>query len=204
MDVGQSGSAATAGEQLSEVDSKILADLNTVKEKMDLLDSMLKPGADSPSPSVKNHEALLQVIGFLDACAPRMVELVEAAAQGALSGSVLETCLGVNDRLLKQLTEIDTLILTETPASTTAASAPAPTKEMSDLLLSESHEDDDDDDNHTYAKNPQAATKSTGEDDNDDDNIFGEKKPAASDAENAKKDSFDDFFEEQHGNKTEE
>ena len=49
-----------------------------------------------------------------------MAELVEAAAQGALSRSVLETS-EVNHRLLKQLTEIDTFVLTETPASTTAA-----------------------------------------------------------------------------------
>jgi hypothetical protein len=212
MELGQSSAtsassasvSSSSNDQLTTVDNKIMADLGVVTEKMDLLDSMLRPGADSPAPSVKNHESLLAVIGFLEACAPRMVELVEAAALGALSGSVLETCLQVNDRLLKQLTEIDTLALTETAASTTAASAPV--KDMADLLL-ESHDDDDDD--HHLAQKPPARTKSTGEDDEEED-LFGEgklppddskKTEAAGKSEDgaedvAAKDSFDDFFAE--------
>jgi hypothetical protein len=192
--------ASTGGEQMSAVDNKIMADLKTVEEKMDLLESMLNPGADSPAPSVKNHEALLSVIGFLEACAPRMVELVEAAAQGALNGNVLETCLQVNDRLLKQLTEIDTLVLTESAASTTAAAAP-PTKEINDLWLSESHDNDndDDDDDDVFAKKPPAATKSTGEEDDPAD-IFGSAKPSETTEGVEEKDSFDDFFEERQSN----
>ena len=167
------------------IDNKITADLNVVIEKMDLLDSMLKPGADSPAPSLKNHEALLAVIGFLEACAPRMVELVEAAAQGALSGHVLEKCLAVNDRLLKQLQEIDTIALTETAASTTAASAPV--KDMAELLL----DDDDDDDDHKAKPPPVAGMKSTGEDEED------AKIPAADAIPDVgKNDSFDDFLAE--------
>lgn len=176
------------------IDNKITADLNTVIEKMDLLDSMLKPGADSPAPSVKNHEALLAVIGFLEACAPRMVELVEAAAQGALSGHVLEKCLAVNDRLLKQLQEIDTIALTETAASTTAASAPV--KDMADLLL------DDDDDDEQKKPPPVAGTKSTGEDDEDAKIPAEDGKMPATDSKPSTildvggGDSFDDFLAE--------
>ena len=183
-------SAATAPGSVPEdgqavIDNKITADLNVVIEKMDLLDSMLKPGADSPAPSLKNHEALLAVIGFLEACAPRMVELVEAAAQGALSGHVLEKCLAVNDRLLKQLQEIDTIALTETAASTTAASAPV--KDMAELLL----DDDDDDDDHKAKPPPVAGMKSTGEDEED------SKIPAADAIPDVgKNDSFDDFLAE--------
>lgn len=178
------------------VDNKITADLDIVNEKMDLLASLLNPGADSPAPSVQNDEALLAVIGFLEACAPRMVELVEAAAQGALSGNVLEKCLRVNDRLLKQLQEIDTLALTESAASTTAASAPV--KDMADLLL----DDDDEDDDHQAKPAAVAGMKSTGEEEDDEDAKLSAKMPAADDSKPAAipdvdgKDSFDDFLAE--------
>lgn len=121
------------------VDVKILADLATVKEKMDLCENMLRPGDGSPTPSLKNNEALLSVIGFLEACGPRMVELVEVATQGALSDEVLMECLTVNDRLLKLLSDIDTYAFTETPAATTAASAPkkSPEDAFNDLLLAD-------------------------------------------------------------------
>mmetsp|Transcript_13762 Transcript_13762/g.32008 ORF Transcript_13762/g.32008 Transcript_13762/m.32008 type:complete len:218 (-) Transcript_13762:829-1482(-) len=129
--------ATTTGETPDQktVDAKILSDLDLVKEKMDLCESMLRPGDGSPAPSLKTNEALLGVIGFLEACAPRMVELVEAGSQGALSESVLMECLNVNDRLLKILSDIDTYAFTETPASTTAASAPKTEDKVEDLLL---------------------------------------------------------------------
>ena len=102
---------------------RLRIDLGTLREKMDLCDSMLKPGDGVPPLSVKTSEAMLAVIGFLEACAPRMIELVEAAASGALSEAVFEEVLTCNDRLQKQLSDIETAALTETPASTTAASA---------------------------------------------------------------------------------
>ena len=117
-------------------DSKILADLDVLVEKMDLCDSMLRPGGGDPAPSVQTNPTLLQVIGFIEACAPRMVELVEAAAQGALQEEALMKALAVNDRLTKLLTDIDTVALTETPASTTAAAA-ASTNTQEDLLFAE-------------------------------------------------------------------
>lgn len=106
-----------------DVNAKIMADLDTVVEKMDLCTSMLRPTDGGPSASV-GDSTLLSVIGFLEACAPRMIELVEAAAQGALNEQVLMRCLEVNDRLTKMLEDVDTAALTETPASTTAAAAP--------------------------------------------------------------------------------
>mmetsp|Transcript_62502 Transcript_62502/g.152158 ORF Transcript_62502/g.152158 Transcript_62502/m.152158 type:complete len:208 (+) Transcript_62502:53-676(+) len=108
---------------MATADTKILKDLGTLREKMDLCDSMLSPGDGVPPLSVKTSEAMLAVIGFLEACAPRMIELVEAAASGALSETVFEEVLMCNDRLQKQLTDIETVALTETPASTTVASA---------------------------------------------------------------------------------
>lgn len=54
-----------------------------------------------------SDEALLQVIGFLEACVPRMVELIEAAAQGALAPETFEECLMVNDKLANILSDVD-------------------------------------------------------------------------------------------------
>jgi hypothetical protein len=159
---------------MDTVDTKIMADLDMLMEKMDLCDAMiLKPSSDSPAPSVRTDEACQSVIGFLEACAPRMVELVEAAAQGAVTDMVLMKALEVNDRLTKQLADIDTTALTETPASTTAAAAPvaasssridanfadAAADNLDDLLLS----DDGDSDLFGDSKAPAVATKSTGE-----------------------------------------
>jgi len=206
------GSSSTnAAPSLSTVDNKISADLNTVVEKMDLLDSMIGTAS-----SVQKTDALLTVIGFLEACASRMIELVEAAAAGALSGTVLEQCLSVNDRLLKQLQQIDRITLTEGEA---VASAPPPEDDMAAFTLDDF--DDDDNANDATAKpaavkasgTPLAGAKSTGEDDDLDDFLADSKmpaddiKPAATaaaatteegshntDVDN--KDSFDDFFAE--------
>ena len=149
----------SAPSEQSSVDQKILSDLEVVVEKMDLCDSMLRPGGGEPAHSVQKDETLMAVIGFLEACAPRMVELVEAAAQGALSEQVLMKCLEVNDRLTKILSDIDTVALTETSASTTAASAPPPKDPFEEFLgdSSSGHQ------NESGGAN--VGGKSTGEDD---------------------------------------
>mmetsp|Transcript_14777 Transcript_14777/g.25034 ORF Transcript_14777/g.25034 Transcript_14777/m.25034 type:complete len:199 (-) Transcript_14777:798-1394(-) len=143
----------------ASVDTKILTDLGSVKEKMDLCTSMLNPGDGAPAPSLKSNEALLGVIGFLEACAPRMVELVEAGSQGALSEEVLMECLTVNDRLLKVLADVDTYAATESVASTSAAVAPKPSVEeqFGDLLL------DEPEPNSVPAAPPVAGGKTTGD-----------------------------------------
>ncbi len=103
-----------------------MSDLNTVCEKMDIIEGLLRPGGGNPVPSVRKDATVMSLIGFLEACAPRMVQLVEAAAQGFVSETVLVKCLEVNDRLTKVMTDIDTVALTETPATTTVAAAPQP------------------------------------------------------------------------------
>mmetsp|Transcript_8499 Transcript_8499/g.11698 ORF Transcript_8499/g.11698 Transcript_8499/m.11698 type:complete len:207 (-) Transcript_8499:470-1090(-) len=87
----------------SSADSKILTDLSTLSDQIELCQSML---GTSTYPHTSN-EALLAVIGFLEACVPRMVELVDAAAQGALNEDTLEHCLEINDALLKTLANFD-------------------------------------------------------------------------------------------------
>lgn len=171
----------------ASIDTKVFSDLKTLTEKLDLCDSLLRPGGGDPAPSVKADPILLQVIGFLEACAPRMVELVEAGSQGAFSEHVLMECLQANDRLMKCLQDIDTVALTETPASTTAASAAA-----SDLLLSE----DSSSSAHAAAAEAATGTKTTGEED-----LFAAAPApappaAAATTTTATKDDFDSFFEE--------
>jgi len=153
------GSAASSSQQ-DDVNAKIMSDLVVVTQKMDLLDSMLsrpgRHGSDDQSLSLSaGDDALLTVVGFLEACAPRMIELVEAAAQGALSEQTLMQCLEVNDRLTKVLGDVDGASWIEDAAQTSsadddhlaaaaAASPPFPAGEvppapMSDSLLSSSY-----------------------------------------------------------------
>ena len=168
-------SGSTATSPTSAADTKILRDLELVKEKMDLCDTMLNPGFGETKISVNNSEAMLAVIGFLEACGPRMVELVEAAATGVLSETVFAEALSVNDRLQKQLSDIETAASTEASASATAASASAAAgsvqEQFEDLLL-----DDE-------PSQPAVGSKSTGENEEED-----SKQPAV--------DDFDDFFAE--------
>jgi hypothetical protein len=183
-----SGMSAITGSPNPTVDSKVLNDLNTLIEKMELCDNMLHPGAGEARLSVKTSEAMLAVVGFLEACAPRMVELVEAAAQGALSEDIFAQCLSVNDRLQKLLSDVDTAALTETSAETTAASAPPAGEavvedQFQDLLL-----EDDDKSKPLETTAFEVTGKSTGEEEED----F---KPAGI-AKSSSMDEFDDFFAE--------
>lgn len=184
-------------------------DLGTLKEKMDLCDSMLNPDAGTPALSVKTSEAMLAVIGFLEACAPRMIELVEAAASGALSETVFEEVLQCNDRLQKQLTDVETAAQTETTIATTAAAASSGaaagidlTSQFDDLLLGSM----DDPSSTSLAGAPVVGTKTTGEED-----FFSEEtKPAAGNGEDddakppainqtSSDDEFDAFFADRQG-----
>ena len=184
-----SGSSTTS-QTKAAADTKILQDLETLREKMDLCEAMLHPPAGDPVPSLKTSDAMLAVVGFLEACAPRMVELVEAAAQGALSEDVFAQCLDVNDRLQKQLADIETAAITETSAATTTASASAVSDvlqdQFDDLLL---------DDTPTMT----GTGKSTGEEeDDDDDNQKIGKLPGVKQSDS--NDEFDDFFATRTGN----
>jgi len=182
-----------------QADTKISNDLAILKEKMNLLDSMIFPtDSSAPKLSVKTNEAVRSVVGYLDACGPRMIELVTAcmSRDGVMSEEVFGDVLACNDRLQKLLGDVDTLLLVETPASTTAASAvaaaaaAAPTSEdltdqFGDLLLG---------DENPFAEPdvPTAGAKTTGEEEEEDE------KPAAAPAA-SEKDPFDDFFAERTG-----
>lgn len=108
----ESATTATAPNEADAADRKVLGDLDILLEKMDRSDDLLRPGGTFQE-RVLMTEEVMDVIGFLEACAPRMIELVEAAAQGALSEPVLMKCLEVNDRLTKNLADIDAVNFVE-------------------------------------------------------------------------------------------
>ena len=86
-------------------DAKILSDLSALSEQIALCGSMLKLAG--PLSSIREDEVLLAVIGFLEASSPRLVELIEAAAGGALGEETFEECLAVNDRLTAVLADVE-------------------------------------------------------------------------------------------------
>lgn len=122
-----------------EADTKVLSDLKTLSDQIDLCVEMVK---EQNGKIDSTNDALLGVIGFLEACVPRMVELVEAAAQGILLESTLETCLSVNDRLLKVLSDCegnaDSKPSYAQPAAAAAAAKPSTDVDLDDLLLDDS------------------------------------------------------------------
>lgn len=181
------GRGAVQLKEGTNANTKILRDLGVLRDKMDLCNTMLNPGADSPTLSVNTSEAMMAVVGFLEACSPRMLELVEAATSGALSEQVFEEVLHCNDRLQKLLTDVETAALTETAASTTAASAGGGIQnQFDDLLLG-------DDDDLGVKETSSGGYKSTGEDDDDTDS-----KPPAIE-QTPSNDEFDAFFATRQG-----
>jgi len=90
---------------MNNPDEKITADLSTLSDQISLCQSMLVNVG--PLSSIQDNEALLTVIGFLEACVPRMVELIEAAASGAIKEETFEMCLTVNDKLTNILADVE-------------------------------------------------------------------------------------------------
>lgn len=161
-------------------DAKIMADLNVLKEKMDLCDSLL-PTATAVD------DGFLGVVGFLEACQPRVVELVEASAQGALGEAVLMECLAINDRLTAILAKTDAKlppVPENTPpvAAAISPAAPAGNEHHTDDLLFAEH------DTSSAAAPPPSNAKTTGEED-----PFGNQVLSTTQSKDSE---FDDFFNE--------
>jgi hypothetical protein len=115
----------------STPDQKIKQDLSTLTEKIDLCQSLL---TSCPTPSsIDSNESLLSIIGFLEACVPRMLELIESAATGALSEHVFEECLVVNDRLACILGDVEKDAKDRMPLTLAASAGGAREEEEIDL-----------------------------------------------------------------------
>jgi hypothetical protein len=138
-----SGAAAATPSGL-DTTTKLLNDLKAVTEKMDKCDYLLRrgtsaaaasasssssqqqPPTDPPTFVVVADAALMAVVGFLEACAPRMVELVEALSIGddSVGDEVLIQALSVNDRLTKMVEDMDKMTWPEGAAAAAAAAKP--------------------------------------------------------------------------------
>lgn len=77
---------------------RLQRDLFSVLEKVKLCREMLQV-----SPGIEQDEALADVIGFLEACRDRMVDVIEAGTQGLLGEELFSQCLKVNDAILRTL-----------------------------------------------------------------------------------------------------
>ena len=77
---------------------RIDADLAIVIEKVKMCRQML-----FISPGVDKDEVLADVVGFLEACRDRMVDLIESGTRGMLNEGLFEKCLKVNDAVLRTL-----------------------------------------------------------------------------------------------------
>ncbi len=88
-----------------DIDSKILSDLSTVQEKITLCQSMLVPIHHTSQVDI--NEPLLALIGFLEACVPRVRELIDVGMNANLKEETLTKCFQVNDDLCKILDDVD-------------------------------------------------------------------------------------------------
>mmetsp|Transcript_22096 Transcript_22096/g.28591 ORF Transcript_22096/g.28591 Transcript_22096/m.28591 type:complete len:203 (+) Transcript_22096:119-727(+) len=177
------GLAADNASNTTATDAKIEKDLAVVEEKVDLCSSMINQGEGVPRPSIQSDEAVRAVIGFLEACGPRLLELI-SAEEGLIGPAALERCFTVQERLIKLLEQIETLALTETNASTTAASASAAAPAVAGVDLISGNFDAASSSPGVKAP-PPANAKTTGEED-----PFGNVVAPAGKME----DDFDDFF----------
>ena len=68
--------------------AKLQDDLNAVEDKVKLCREMLPHSA-----GVEKDELLAEIVGFLEACQPRLLTLIEAGTQGQLTEEMFMLCL---------------------------------------------------------------------------------------------------------------
>ena len=110
-------------------DEKVNADLNTLSEQIDAARALLAAPDCNTASDVDANETLLVYVGFLEACVPRMEQLVEGALGGKVGEETLEKILLLNDRLNRTLDDCDdpsTVTVDTEGAAPAAAAAAAP------------------------------------------------------------------------------
>uniref|UniRef100_A0A7S2W1F0 VHS domain-containing protein n=1 Tax=Rhizochromulina marina TaxID=1034831 RepID=A0A7S2W1F0_9STRA len=117
---GQPAPSPTGGPGEASMD-KLRQDLVAVEEKIKLCREMLPE-----SPGIEHDEALSEVVGFLEACQPRLSDLIEAGMQDILSEDILSYTLHVFDELQKTLEaeRTGTPIPPTSPAPAPASASP--------------------------------------------------------------------------------
>ncbi len=89
---------STIPEQEEDEFIRLQQDLSVVMEKVRLCREILMV-----SPGIQHDDALADIIGFLEACRDRMVDVIEAGTQGLLGEDLFALCLKVNDSVLRTL-----------------------------------------------------------------------------------------------------
>ena len=77
---------------------KLQQDLNVLTERNTMCQEILVV-----SPGITKDDLLRESIGFLEACRDRMVDLIDAGAQGILSEEMFALVLKINDEVMKTL-----------------------------------------------------------------------------------------------------
>lgn len=77
---------------------KLKRDLDSVMEKVQVCLELLPA-----SPGIEQDELLSDIVGFLEACRDKLVDLIEAGSQGEISEELFEYTLKVNDAVVKTL-----------------------------------------------------------------------------------------------------
>ena len=93
-----SSSVPVIPEQEEDEFIRLQQDLSVVMEKVRLCREILMV-----SPGIEQDEALADIIGFLEACRDRMVDVIEVGTQGLLGEDLFALCLKVNDSIAKTL-----------------------------------------------------------------------------------------------------
>ena len=81
-----------------ELSKKLMSDLKVVVDKARLCRDILPE-----SPGISSDPALAEVVGYLEACRDRLMDLIEAGTMGMLDEDVLEQCLKTNDVVCRTL-----------------------------------------------------------------------------------------------------
>lgn len=104
MEISPTNSLSPSPQVTTDPDTKVLSDLSTVSEKITLCQSMLVN--IQTTSEIDSHESLLTVIGFLEACVPRVRELINVGMT-CLKEETLTKCFQVNDDLCKILEDVE-------------------------------------------------------------------------------------------------
>ena len=132
----------------ADADQKILNDLNLLVEKLDQCQTQLNEQKMGHSNVFRTTSELYEIVGFLEACAPRMVELVEFCATqpntsaAPLSDVVLMKALEVNDRLINTLSELDTVTFQNDTTDFETTSTAPPNNNNDNTIQQSSSEDE--------------------------------------------------------------
>ncbi len=104
MEISPTNTSSPSPQITTDPDNKVLSDLSAVSEKITLCQSMLVN--IQTTSEIDSHESLLTVIGFLEACVPRVRELINVGMT-CLKEETLTKCFQVNDELCKILEDVE-------------------------------------------------------------------------------------------------